>query len=473
MKRLLTLWFSLLTTAAAAQTILTLTSIPANTPAGATIYVAGTFNNWNPGSTAYALTFNANNNQYSITLPATVTGSIEYKFTRGTWPTGETGGGNAAIVNRRYTVGSSLGPVLHQVLNWQDLGGPGGGGPASTAAANVQIINTSFAMPQLGRTRRVWLYLPPAYAANPARRYPVLYLHDGQNVFDAATSFSGEWGVDEALNQLAASGQDATGCIVVGIDNGGANRLNEYSPWANAQYGGGQGDGYLDFITQTLKPYIDANYRTQPGREFTGIGGSSMGGLISTYAALRHPTVFGKVLSFSPAYWFAYPQLLQYARQHPANPNTRFYFMSGTTESLSLVPQMRAVLDSLQRGGVPAANLRLLTWPDGQHSEWFWRREFPAAYQWLFAPVAPTATSAANRLECSVFPNPTGRLLRVALPAGTTGAELLLRDNLGRIVRRTAVRPSQDVDVSGLPMGVYNWRISAGSRADSGRFVRE
>ena len=473
MKRFLALCLSLLTSAGAAQTTLTLTSIPANTPAGATLYVAGTFNGWNPGSPAYALA-PAANGQYSITLPATVTGSIEYKFTRGSWPTGETGPNNAAVANRRYTVGSTPGPVLHQVLNWQDLGGPGGGGAAtSTAAANVQIISTSFAMPQLNRSRRVWLYLPPAYAANPTRRYPVLYLQDGQNVFDAATSFAGEWGVDETLNQLAASGQDATGCIVVAVDNGGSTRLDEYSPWANPRYGGGQGDQYADFLANTLKPYIDSNYRTLPGRASTGVGGSSMGALIATYAASRYPAVFGRVAVFSPAFWFARQPLMTYLQQHPVPADTRFYFVSGTTEDADMVPDMAAVRDTLQRGGVRPANLNFQTRLDGQHAEWFWRREFAAAYQWLFAPAAPTATRLVKSVQCYVYPNPTSRQLIVVLPAGTPVAELLLRDNLGRTVRRTAVRPGQAVDVSNLPLGVYQWRIKAGSEADSGRFVRD
>jgi predicted alpha/beta superfamily hydrolase len=131
---------------------------------------------------------------------------------------------------------------------------------------------------------------------------------------------------------------------VVAVDNG-PNRLDEYSPWNNPAYGGGQGDLYLDFPVQTLKPYVDTNYRTLPGRENTGIGGSSMGALIATYAALREPSVFGKVAAFSPAYWFAYPQLAAYTHQHPANPNTRFYFVSGTTESTTIVPQMQALRD--------------------------------------------------------------------------------------------------------------------------------
>ncbi|MFC6222452.1 alpha/beta hydrolase-fold protein [Hymenobacter artigasi] len=469
MRKLFSLLLVLLGFAAQAQVTFKITAVPANTPANATLYIAGTFNSWNPGSTTHALTHNADGS-YQITLPAT-TGTMEYKFTRGAWASVETNAANGSVPNRSYTFGSAPATVLCQVLNWEDLAG-GGGGSTSTAAANVSVISTTFAMPQLGRTRRVWLYLPPGYATS-GRRYPVLYLQDGQNVFDAATSFAGEWGVDEALNLLATSGQDPTGCIVVAVDNG-PNRLDEYSPWNNPAYGGGQGDLYVDFLVQTLKPYIDSNYRTLPDRANTGIGGSSMGALIATYAALREPTVFGKVASFSPAYWFAYPQLAAYAHQHPANPNTRFYFVSGTNESATMAPNMQAIRDSLQRGGVPAANLNFNTRADGQHAEWFWKREFPAGYSWLYAAATATATHPAQTLAVSLYPNPAARELRVSLPANLAGEALLeISDARGRAVLRTRVRNGQAVDVSRLAAGLYLSRLTAGSAVGTSKFTKE
>ena len=471
MKKLFTLILALLGFAAPAQTTFRITAVPANTPANATIYMAGTFNSWNPVSTTHALTHNAADGTYSITLPASVTGTIEYKFTRGSWATVETTASNGQVPNRSYTIGSAGTTMLHQVLNWEDLAGGTPGPGASTAAANVTVISTTFAMPQLGRTRRVWLYLPVGYASS-RRRYPVLYLQDGQNVFDNQTAFAGEWGVDETLNQLQASGQDPTGCIVVAVDNGTA-RLDEYSPWNNPQYGGGQGDLYVDFLVQTLKPYIDANYRTLPGRENTGIAGSSMGALIATYAALREPAVFGKVGVFSPAYWFAATQLFQYVRTHPANPNTRFYFVSGTTESTNMVPQMAAMRDSLRRGGVPAANLNFNTRTDGQHAEWFWRREFPAAYSWLYAPGTATATRPAQRLAVSIYPNPAAQELRVELPTMVAEARLEISDARGRTVLRTAVRNGQAVSLHGLASGFYLSRMVAGNDVGAVKFTKE
>jgi predicted alpha/beta superfamily hydrolase len=382
----LLLLLTLLHLTAAAQVTIQLTSVPSNTPATDTIYLAGSVNNWNPASASYALTRTADGT-YSITLPA-VTGTMEYKFTRGSWSKAETTLKNEEAGNRSYTFGSGPATVKQQVLNWKDLAGGGPAAPRHTTTANVQVMTEAFTMPDLnGRTRRIWLYLPTGYSAG-TQHYPVLYLQDGQNVFDTATSFSGEWGVDETLSQLQAAGLNAARCIVVAIDNGGASRLDEYSPWRNTKYGGGEGDKYLDFLVKTLKPYIDKNYRTKPSRTHTGIGGSSMGALIATYAALRHPTIFGKVAAFSPAYWFAEKQLFDYVRQHRPNPHTRFYFLSGTKESETMVPLMTAMRDALQAGGVPPANLGFRTCADGQHAEWFWKREFEAGYQWLFAPVA-------------------------------------------------------------------------------------
>jgi len=253
-----------------------------------------------------------------------------------------------------------------------------------TRTPNVSILADSFSIPQLQRKRRVWLYLPNDYATS-RRRYPVLYLQDGQNIFDEATSFAGEWGVDETLSQLQQDGQDP-GCIVVAIDNDGKRRLDEYSPWKNPKLGGGEGDAYVEFLVKTLKPYVDATYRTLPGREHTGIAGSSMGALISLYAALKHPAVFGKVGLFSPAFWFAQQPLFEFVSTAKVRQPTRFYLVAGAQESPTMVPLMAAMRDSLRKAGIAQRDISYQVSPDGKHSEWFWRREFPAAYQWLYAP---------------------------------------------------------------------------------------
>ena len=227
--------------------------------------------------------------------------------------------------------------------------------PPATRAANVRILSDSFRLPQLGgRVRRVWLYLPPGYARGQ-QRYPVLYLQDGQNVFDNATAFAGEWGVDETLNHLAATGQRPAPGIVVAVDNGGEHRLDEYSPWVNAEYKkGGEGSEYADFLALTLKPYVDAHYCTRPEAAHTAVAGSSMGGLLALYAGLKYPAVFGRVGVFSPAIWFAQDSLLAYERRGPAPLASRFYFVAGPAESETMLPLMAAARDALRARGVPA-----------------------------------------------------------------------------------------------------------------------
>ncbi|MGY3090252.1 putative alpha/beta superfamily hydrolase [Hymenobacter sp. UYAg731] len=382
--------------AASAQAILKLTQVPATTPAGDTLFVAGSFNDWNPHSRGYALRKQADGT-YQISLPPGL-GSIEYKFTRGSWPTVEVDGKNEQIANRKADLTTAR-EITNQVLAWNEQSGAS---KKHTATPQVRILSASFAMPQLGRLRRVWLYLPADYAANPARRYPVLYLHDGQNVFDAATSFGGEWGVDETLDRLRQAGQDATGSIVVAVDNGDQFRSDEYIPWASAElkdqpHRGGQGSAYVDFLALTLKPYVDAHYRTRPEAAHTGIAGSSLGGLISVYAALKYPQVFGEVGAFSPAFWVCNDSLRAYAKTHPAAHTARFYFVCGPKESKTMLPLMTQWRDELRAEGVPAANLAFSAPADGEHREWFWRREFPAAYRFLFGSAVKTKASAVRK----------------------------------------------------------------------------
>ncbi len=372
--------FSALAVPIAAQTVLKVTRVPTTTAANDTLFVAGSFNVWNPRNPAYRLT-KGDDGTYQITLPASL-GAVEYKFTRGSWETAEAGPANAPIANRKADLHQAA-VVTHEILAWSQPG------PAATkkhtASPQVQVLNEQFQIPELGRTRRVLVYLPADYAQQPRRRYPVLYMHDGQNVFDEATSYSGEWGVDETLDRLHALGQDPTSCIVVAVDNDSQHRSDEYIPWRNAEIkAGGQGGAYIDFLARTLKPYVDARYRTRPDAAHTGIAGSSLGGLISVYAALKYPRVFGRVGAFSPAFWVCNDSLLAFAKTHPAARSTRFYFVCGPQESETMLPLMAAWRNKLRAQGVPAANLSLHAPVDGQHREWFWQREFPAAYQFLF-----------------------------------------------------------------------------------------
>lgn len=250
----------------------------------------------------------------------------------------------------------------------------------STAQPNVHVLPTPFEIPGLNRERTVRVYLPPGYESSRLR-YPVLYMHDGQNLFDDATAYAGEWGVDETLNELAKS--RGLRLIVVGIDNGGAERIHELNPWDNPQFGKGEGEQYLAFVVRVLKPWVDQHYRTRPDRRHTAIMGSSMGGLISSYALSHYPDVFGSAGIFSPAYWLA-PPVFADTEAHPPPATARIYFYAGGSESDTMLPDMKRMVAVLERAGLPPRNLEVSIDPVGRHNEAAWRAEFPRAVAWLF-----------------------------------------------------------------------------------------
>lgn len=252
----------------------------------------------------------------------------------------------------------------------------------STKASNVHIIDTAFYIPQLDQFRRIWIYLPPDYEQSDAH-YPVIYMHDGQNLFDDLTSYAGEWGVDETLNEMFNNGFN--GIIVVGIDNGSEERLNEYSPWQRPDGNGGAGDKYAAFLVETLKPEIDKHFRTRPQREFTGIGGSSMGGLISLYTTLKYPDVFSRSLVFSPAFWFA-DESYEFAKEMKFDQDFRFHFLAGGKEygEPSVPDKTQQMIDILRANGMAKHQYRFVVDPEGKHNEAFWREHFAEAMKFLF-----------------------------------------------------------------------------------------
>jgi predicted alpha/beta superfamily hydrolase len=426
---------------------ITITNLPNNHPYDEDVYIAGTFNGWDPGAPAYILTLNADNT-YSITL--TGTGTINFKFTRGDWTKVEKGASCEEISNRSYTFGQ--GDYNAQVLNWADLCGGGG---THTAADNVAILDEAFYMPQLNRDRRIWLYLPPDYDTS-SKDYPVLYMHDGQNLFDDYYSFAGEWGVDESLNDLSGAGD--YGCMVVCIDNGGILRIDEYSPWNNPDYGGGEGELYMQFIVETLKPYIDSQYRTLPEREHTGIMGSSMGALISHYGGIEYQETFSKLGLFSPSFWFT-DSCYTFAAETPKEFDMKLYFLGGGQEPGVIEDCMR-MIDTLTQAGYGVNEMFMKAVEAGQHSEWFWKQEFPAAYQWLF-PEFNTVESVEND-NITVYPNPSNGIFKVKLntvfPFDQTDKQITIADISGRIIDNASISGIGDhitIDLSNAVGGIY------------------
>lgn len=439
---IMTSW--LLPLLAFAQLTLTVTSIPANTPANANLYVAGTFNNWTPDSTDFILS-KLENGRFQITVHPTP-GLVKFKFTRGSWDTVEGNASGGFRPDHQIQYDGAAQELELAILSWE--GQSTGGG---TAADNVFLLSENFNIPQLNRQRRIWIYLPPNYGTSNLY-YPVLYMHDGQNLFDLNTSFGAEWEVDESLNQLF--GQGDPGVIVVGIDNGGGDRISEYTPWPNPQYGGGEGEAYLNFIVETLKPHIDANYRTRPEREYTGIMGSSLGGLISMYGVIKHQDVFSKAGIFSPSFWFT-DDIYDLVAEVGKEKDLRIYLMGGVAESSSMVSDLNRMYNSLQSAGFQDTELQLLTHQDGQHSEWYWAREFPSAYQWLFANTLPTSTQEPKVLQVKISPNPADSVLQFTLPKDGGNIEFELFDMNGQRVLPRQILKGQAIDVQHLPAGTY------------------
>lgn len=386
MKKLLNILFLLATISLLAQEQLTIVidELPANTEKDTPIFISGNFEGWTGGSTKNYQLKN-NNGVYSITLK-NLTKNLLYKFTQGSWKTVECAKDGTAIDNHNYQLQEKKDTIYVKIAGWSHLTTIEEG---STASKNVTILDKEFNIPQLNRKRTIRLFLPKGYTKSD-EKYPVIYMHDGQNLFDKETAFSGEWNVDETLNKLYEDKNFKA--IVVAIDNGGDKRLDEYSPYKNNKYGGGEGDKYLNFIVNTLKPYIDKNYKTLSDKNNTAIIGSSMGGLISYYAGLRYPKVFGKIGVYSPAFWFA-PNIVAFSKQNGNISDSKMYFLVGEKEGVNntefteisqTVNDMNTVVKTIKQQGFPIKNIQTKVVPNGKHNEELWRNNFEETILWLF-----------------------------------------------------------------------------------------
>jgi predicted alpha/beta superfamily hydrolase len=249
---------------------------------------------------------------------------------------------------------------------------------AQESTVSKQVSTFIIEAPQLQTNRKIWLYLPKNYETS-TKKYPVIYMHDGQNLFDAKTSYVGEWNIDEKLDSLNAQ------VIVVGIENGGEKRLEELTPYKNEKYSGGQADKYLEFIVNTLKPEIDKKYRTKTNAKNTTIMGSSLGGLVSFYAVIKYPEVFGKAGVFSPSFWINRKEINDYM-SNSKKLNAKIYFLCGDSEGddnsmITDLNHMELLLNT-NRCYCLHLNKKVIV-KGGQHNEKLWRDGFVAAYKWL------------------------------------------------------------------------------------------
>lgn len=340
------------------------------------VFLAGNWNDWGAADAPFELQ-QIESGAYQLQLPAEKLPGfpLEYKYTRGSWQGEETDRFGSVRGNR--FLGKYQEFVHDEVPRWKKM----------NAAHNpellpkVEILSEDFEIPSMIKTRRLSVLLPYNYHETD-KRYPVLYLQDGQNLFDEFAPF-GNWGLTKRLAVLAEQGMGDV--IVVAIDHAEEQRIAEFTPSFRTRLGVGDGKKYVRFLADRLKPYIDQNFRTLPDRMHTGIGGSSMGGLISLYAGIMYPEVYSKLMIFSPSLWVS-PQIHQQAIQLHEPGGMQFYLYAGGRESENMLASMEQLRVGLRANtsAPEAMDVHLAVDPEGQHNELRWGIEFPYALEWLF-----------------------------------------------------------------------------------------
>ncbi|MFN6962286.1 MAG: alpha/beta hydrolase [Pyrinomonadaceae bacterium] len=252
-------------------------------------------------------------------------------------------------------------------------------------------LHENFASAHLEHPRNILVYTPPGYAADAARRYPVLYMHDGQNLVRPEDAFGGiVWAVDEKAQARIMAGE-VEPLIIVGIYNT-PHRVDEYTH-VKAERGkmrghGGRADRYGRMIIEELKPFIDAEYRTRPEREFTGLGGSSLGGLVSLYLGLKHPDVFSRLAVMSPSAWWANNQIIRDAARIGERLPLRIWLDIGKKEGSRIKHQVRALREILLANGWQlGADLAYFEIPGARHEESAWAARFGEVLKFLYPVI--------------------------------------------------------------------------------------
>lgn len=340
------------------------------------VYLTGSFCKWLPDLEEYRMTMvSPGNYRYQFPEDLELPYPLEYKYTRGGWNQVELDRAGRPYGNRTIKAGTML--VKDQVIRWQtDITSKADLSPI------VETVSEDFEIKPISRTRRVRVLLPHEYYDNPDQRYPVLYMTDGQNLFGQGLE-PGNWEIDRSLSVLAR--EHKAGVIIVAVDHGEEDRVQELSPYDNVRFGKGYGAKFLQFIAGPLKTHIDAKYRTKTDRLNTGIGGSSVGGLLSIYAALMFPQTFGKFLVFSPALWIS--EKIYFDAIHFFEPfEARIYLYAGGKESAHMIPNVNKLKDTLETQSFGYSRVKIKSAVDarGEHDERQWSKEFPKAFEWLF-----------------------------------------------------------------------------------------
>ncbi|MEL7220456.1 MAG: alpha/beta hydrolase-fold protein [Bacteroidota bacterium] len=339
------------------------------------IYLVGNFNQWRTADERYRMQkVGAGHYQLVIKL-GELPEQLEYKYARGSWDHVELQADGQDRPNRVVVKHQLV--IQDEVVRWKQdaFSYP------KQYLPQIAVIDQDLNLPEAIRTRRIAALLPYNYYETD-RRYPVLYLQDGQNLFDDYAPY-GNWGVDKRLAQLQTEGHGDV--IIVAIDHAQDKRIVEFTPSdTSTRFGAGEGRKYARFLAEKLKPYVDQQFRTLSDYHHTGIGGSSMGGLISIYAGMLYPKVFGRLMVFSPSLWVTPNirfQLLNFKEPYTG----RVYLYGGKKESATMIPNLRRLQIAIdEKAGAEKPAFRLSTDPEGEHNEARWGVEFPHAIRWLF-----------------------------------------------------------------------------------------
>lgn len=360
--------------------------VPSQTPAGATISIAGDFQDWNYDD-PHAVLRRDPDGIPALVLELPVGTTVAFRFHRGDPATEEARPDGSRVGARRLRV---QGPASFDltVAAWLD-----DRAPARTLAGDV----SEHSDPAVLGGRRLWVYLPPGYH-DTTRAYPMLLMLDGQNVFDRTTSFAGEWEVDETCERAIAAGRIEP-LVVVAVDNGQDRRMDEYTPWSDPVRGGGGGEAHLRRIVEEVLPWIRAHYRVEHAPERVGFAGSSLGGLMGLHVAATRADVFGRIASLSPSIPWAQERVLEGLRGTAPAPYMRMWVDMGTVEYGrardedgdgvdDLVGALRRAVAVLKEAGWGAQHLAVLEDEGARHHESAWAARFGRALEFLF-PASP------------------------------------------------------------------------------------
>ncbi len=355
------------------------------------VYMTGNFNKWNPRDQNFILN-ETGENTYSIEMEnENLPEIIEYKFTRGGWGNVEIDRFGNITPNRKISKEKLKTEDIVEKwrVNWAPF--------KAEFFPIVEIISEKFFIPQLNKTRKIWALLPHNYHQSTAY-YPVLYLQDAQNLFNEGSAF-GNWEIDKKMSILAEYGRGDV--IIIAIENGSEDRIKEYVLDDDSIIENAEGKKYIRFLADTLKPYVDSVYRTKQEREFTGIGGSSLGALISIYSGFLYPEVYSKLMIFSPSLWLNpandFPQM------NFKNPyDIKVYLYGGEEEGSQMTDRMQ-LFEKTMEGWEDSTSMqfefKISINPEGKHQEFFWSQEFPRAIEWLYYDTQEDPTEFLKKAE--------------------------------------------------------------------------